>query len=211
MQNYTTPPCACLHGMHRDFTCATFLIFTLLNTCPQDAKQALRGCRGIAQPILNLGSKRGWVVIATPWPLYPWDSDPIDLVQKAGRAWGRVWKVTLLNTRKTGFICVLWMSITSLFIHKYSFCTKINFSESWQTWISIHHIWLPQIVCFAIGTTIYNDRAKKSQCHRCGLWLAQPDGQSSKCFQGHNLQSYNKIKHFNIELLHPCTYEGVLI
>jgi len=85
-------------------------------------------------------SKRGWVVNDTPWPLYPLEGDPIDLVQKAGRAWGLVWKVILLNTRKTGFICVVWMSFTSLFIHEYSFCTKIHFWESWQTRISIHHV-----------------------------------------------------------------------
>jgi hypothetical protein len=146
----------------------------------------------------------------TPWPLYAWESDPTGLVQKVGRAWGLVWKVTLLNTSKTCFLCVLWMSNTSLFIYEYGFCTKNHFWESWQTRISFNFVWLPQIVGVPIGTTIFYDLAKNSQCHLCGYWLAQPDDQSSKCFQGRNLQLCNKTKHFNIKLLHPCTYEWVL-
>jgi hypothetical protein len=32
-----------------------------------------RGYRGIALPILNLDTRRGWVVSTTPRPLYPWE------------------------------------------------------------------------------------------------------------------------------------------
>jgi hypothetical protein len=40
--------------------------FTLLQTL-----WPWRGGRGIALLILNLGTRRGWVVSTTPWPLYP--------------------------------------------------------------------------------------------------------------------------------------------
>jgi hypothetical protein len=33
--------------------------------------KAQRGSRGIALLFLNLGARGGWVVYATPWPLYP--------------------------------------------------------------------------------------------------------------------------------------------
>jgi hypothetical protein len=37
----------------------------------QQATNAMRGSRGIALLILDLGARRGWVVSTTPRPLYP--------------------------------------------------------------------------------------------------------------------------------------------
>jgi hypothetical protein len=45
----------------------------------EQAMKAQRGSRGIA-PLFNLGARWGWVVNATPWPLYPQERDPIPTV-----------------------------------------------------------------------------------------------------------------------------------
>ena len=37
----------------------------------EQATKAQRGSRGTALPFSNLGARWGWVVKATPWPLYP--------------------------------------------------------------------------------------------------------------------------------------------
>lgn len=44
---------------------------------PLHAKHARRGDKSVAVSILNPSSRRGWVVSATPRPLYPWESDPV--------------------------------------------------------------------------------------------------------------------------------------
>jgi len=38
----------------------------------------------------NLGTR--CVVSATPWPHYPWDVNPVAIVQEAGRPPGPLWK-----------------------------------------------------------------------------------------------------------------------
>ena len=43
------------------------------------------GCRGIAL-VFNVGARGGWLVNATPRPLYPWDRNPVPIVQEAGWA-----------------------------------------------------------------------------------------------------------------------------
>jgi hypothetical protein len=45
----------------------------------EQAMKAQRGSRGIAL-LFNLGARRGWVVNATTWPLYPQERDPIPIV-----------------------------------------------------------------------------------------------------------------------------------
>jgi hypothetical protein len=57
----------------------TKLKFTL-----EPATEAQRGSRGIAVLFLNLAARWGWVVIATPWSLYPWVRDPVHIVKEAG-------------------------------------------------------------------------------------------------------------------------------
>lgn len=32
---------------------------------------------GIAPPVHNCGTRKGWEVSATPWPLYPQERDPL--------------------------------------------------------------------------------------------------------------------------------------
>jgi hypothetical protein len=48
------------------------------------------GDRGIAL-LLNLGTRWGWVVNATPRPLYPRESDPVPILQEPVWAPGPVW------------------------------------------------------------------------------------------------------------------------
>lgn len=48
------------------------------------------GGRGIALPILDHDARRGWVVSATPWPLYP-QRDQVRVLQEAGWVLGLVW------------------------------------------------------------------------------------------------------------------------
>jgi hypothetical protein len=50
------------------------------------------GSRGIAVHF-DLGARWGWVVIATPWPLYPRERAPVPIVQEAEWAPGPVWTV----------------------------------------------------------------------------------------------------------------------
>ena len=49
-------------------------------------QKSLRGGRDITQPILNLGTKKGWVVNTITWPCYSQESDLLAIVQEAGWA-----------------------------------------------------------------------------------------------------------------------------
>jgi len=51
----------------------------------EQATKAQRGTRGIAL-LFNLGARWGWVVNATPRPLYPRERDPVAILQEAGWA-----------------------------------------------------------------------------------------------------------------------------
>jgi len=51
---------------------------------PLHAKHAQRGGRSVTVPILDSGARRGWVVSATPWPLYPRERDPVPIRYKQG-------------------------------------------------------------------------------------------------------------------------------
>jgi hypothetical protein len=48
------------------------------------AIKAYRGSRDIAPIILNLDNRYRLVVNSTPRPLYPWESDPVPIVQEDG-------------------------------------------------------------------------------------------------------------------------------
>ena len=52
-------------------------------------RTAHRGSRGIALPFLDHGTRRGWGVSITPWPLFTPGKDPVPIVQEAGWAQGR--------------------------------------------------------------------------------------------------------------------------
>jgi hypothetical protein len=41
--------------------------------------------------LFNLGARWRWVVNTTPWLLYPWEIDPLSIVQEAEWAPGLVW------------------------------------------------------------------------------------------------------------------------
>ena len=53
--------------------------------------QAQRESRVRAPLILNLGTRSGWVVSATPRPLYPRERAPVPIAQEAGWPPGSVW------------------------------------------------------------------------------------------------------------------------
>jgi hypothetical protein len=57
----------------------------------EEAMKAQRGRRIIALLFFNLGARWGWVVNATPWPLYPRERDPLSIEQEAGWAPELVW------------------------------------------------------------------------------------------------------------------------
>ena len=46
---------------------------------------------GVAVPTLNVGARWEWVVNATPQPLYPWERNPVPIIQEAGWAPEQVW------------------------------------------------------------------------------------------------------------------------
>jgi hypothetical protein len=48
---------------------------------PIHAMKTQRGGRGMALPIHNLSTRMVWVVNTTPQPLYPWERDPVLIVQ----------------------------------------------------------------------------------------------------------------------------------
>jgi hypothetical protein len=50
-----------------------------------------RGSICILILIVNLGSRRGWVVNATPRPLYPWERAPVPIVEEAGWETASFW------------------------------------------------------------------------------------------------------------------------
>ena len=54
-------------------------------------RTAHRGSRGVAQPFLDYGTRRGWGVSITPRPLFTPGKDPVLIVQEVGWAPGPVW------------------------------------------------------------------------------------------------------------------------
>ena len=54
-------------------------------------RTAHRGSRGIAVLFLDHGTRRGWGVNVTPWPLFTLGKEPVPIVQEAGWAPGPVW------------------------------------------------------------------------------------------------------------------------
>jgi hypothetical protein len=66
----------------------------------EQVTKAQRWSRGIALLFFNLGARWGWVVNATPRPLYP-GKDPVPIVQEAGWAPGPVW-MAAKNLAPTG-------------------------------------------------------------------------------------------------------------
>jgi hypothetical protein len=66
----------------------------------EQAMEAQKGSRGVVYSFFNLGARWGWVVNATPRPLYARERDPVPIVQEAGWAPGPVLMgvKTLLNS-----------------------------------------------------------------------------------------------------------------
>ena len=64
-------------------------------------RTAHRGSRGIALPFHDHGTRRGWGVSVTPWPLFTPGKDPVPIVREAGWAPGPVW-IGAANLAPTG-------------------------------------------------------------------------------------------------------------
>jgi hypothetical protein len=63
----------------------TVKVIVKVKFTPEQATKAQRGNRGIAHySFFNLGARWGWVVNATPRPLYSRERDPVPIVQEAG-------------------------------------------------------------------------------------------------------------------------------
>ena len=58
---------------------------------PCTGRTAHRGSRSIALPFHDHGTRRGWGVSVTPWPLFTPGKDPVPIVQEAEWAPGLVW------------------------------------------------------------------------------------------------------------------------
>jgi hypothetical protein len=67
------------------------------NGCPQHAKPAMRGKRGVDLPTLDPVARSGWVVSVTPRPFYCRERDPISIVKEAEWAWGRYGQVRKIS------------------------------------------------------------------------------------------------------------------
>ena len=77
-------------GMHKKIKVKCNLV-PALRLCT--GRTAHRGSRGIALLVLD-DTRRGYVVIVTPRPLFTPGKDPVPVVQEAGRAPGPVWTGT---------------------------------------------------------------------------------------------------------------------
>jgi hypothetical protein len=58
------------------------MILSKAKFTPDQVIKAQRESRDIS-PLFSLAATRGWVVNATPRPLYPHERDPVPIVQKA--------------------------------------------------------------------------------------------------------------------------------
>ena len=66
---------------------------------------AQTGSRGIVLVTFNVDAMWAWVVIATPWPLYPRETGRVPIVQEAEWAPGPVWT----GVRKRTFLAHAWV------------------------------------------------------------------------------------------------------
>ena len=79
---------------------------------------AQRGAEVQFYSFFNLGARLGWVVNATPRPLYPRGKKPVPLVQVAGWAPGSVWTGAENLASPPGFFIFLFCLCT-LFVLVY--------------------------------------------------------------------------------------------
>jgi len=61
-------------------------------------RKAQRDCRGVLlYSFFDFVTRWGWVVTATAWLLYPWERDPVAIVQVAGWAMGWPGRVQIIS------------------------------------------------------------------------------------------------------------------
>ena len=66
-----------------------YILVHALRLCT--GRTAHRGSRDIAMPFHDHGTRRGWGVSVTPWPLFTLGKDPVPIVQEAKWGPGSVW------------------------------------------------------------------------------------------------------------------------
>jgi len=75
----------------------SFVLYVKVKDILVQALRLCTGCtshrwsRGIAVLFLDHGTRRGWGVSVTPWPLFTPGKDPVPIVEEAGWAQGPVW------------------------------------------------------------------------------------------------------------------------
>ena len=65
----------------------------------EQAKEAQRGLEVLLYTFFNLGARWGWVVHATPRPLYPRERDPVPNGRRLGRRQGRSGRVRKISAQ----------------------------------------------------------------------------------------------------------------
>ena len=83
--------------------------------------KAQRVSRGIPLFFLKLGTRWGWVVKATPRPIYPREADPVPIVQEAGWAPGFVW-MGAKNLAPSGFDLRTFQPVASSALTRIGIC-----------------------------------------------------------------------------------------
>jgi len=93
-----------------------------------------RRSRGIALLLLDHGTRSGWGVSVTPWPLFTSRKDPVLIVQEAGWAPGPFW-TGAENLAPTG-IRSLDLSTRSQWLYRLSYPANKLYADT-GTWTSV--------------------------------------------------------------------------
>ena len=87
--------CHCFHNLSFSLTHSLNYLFLKMHPCTgAEALYRLygpQGGRGTALPFQVHGTRRGWGVRVTPWPLFNPGKDPVHIVQEAVWGPGPVW------------------------------------------------------------------------------------------------------------------------
>jgi len=81
---------------------------------PATCYEGTGGGGGIAVPTPNPRARRGWVANAMLQALYPWERDPVPILQEAGWTSGLVWRGTEKLTPR-GFEPLIIQPVSSCF------------------------------------------------------------------------------------------------
>jgi hypothetical protein len=121
-------------------------------------RTAHRGSRDIALPFLDHGTRRGWGVSVTPWPLFTPRKDPVPIVQEAELVPGPVW-TGAVNLASPVFDPRTVQPVASRYID----CATRPTGDKWET----HIILVPCNLTLALFP---NDGIVLPYCHHSMLF-----------------------------------------